>query len=75
MVPNPSRARARTTITQSNPMGVATMTNIRQAAREEEPRGIVISRGSREETTPRFWAYVYSEEPETSDRPSDVKAA
>lgn len=56
-------------------MGVATMTNIRQHARDEEPRGIVISRGSREESTPRFWAYVYGEEPETTERPSDVKAA
>jgi hypothetical protein len=56
-------------------MGANTMTNIRQHARDEEPRGIVISRGSREETPPRFWAYVYREDPETTERPTDDKAA
>ena len=28
----------------------------------DEPMGIVISRGSREETAPRFRAYIWSEE-------------
>ena len=44
------------------------MTDFRQAAVEEEPMGIVISRGSRAEGTPRFSAYVWgqqSAEPET----------
>ena len=31
---------------------------------EQEPMGIVISRGSRAESTPRFWAYVWGPAPE-----------
>lgn len=36
------------------------MTDIRRNANDEEPMGIVISRGSRNEITPRFAAYVWS---------------
>ena len=36
------------------------MTDIRRNAGDEEPIGIVISRGSRNEITPRFAAYVWS---------------
>ena len=35
------------------------MTDIRRTAGDEEPMGIVISRGSRSEITPRFAAYVW----------------
>lgn len=41
----------------------------------QEPIGIVISEGRREEPTPRLTAYVYSIEDETSGEPIDVKAA
>ena len=34
---------------------------------EEEPVGIVISRGSRDEATPRFSAYVWGPGPEEPD--------
>jgi hypothetical protein len=36
------------------------MSDIRQTV-DEEPMGIVISRGSRAEATPRFSAYVWSQ--------------
>ena len=35
------------------------MTDIRQSGVDEEPMGIVISRGSRAESPPRFTAYVW----------------
>lgn len=41
-----------------------------QAELEQEPVGIVISRGSRAEAAPRVWEYVWGpvpDEPETSD--------
>ncbi len=34
---------------------------------EQEPVGIVISRGSRDEATPRFSAYVWGPVPEETD--------
>ena len=37
------------------------MTDIRQTGIDEEPMGIVISRGSRAESTPRFAAYVWGQ--------------
>ena len=37
------------------------MPDIRQNSAEEEPIGIVISRGSRAESPPRFAAYVWSQ--------------
>lgn len=37
------------------------MTDSRQTGIDEEPMGIVISRGSRAESTPRFAAYVWSQ--------------
>ncbi len=39
----------------------------------DEPRGIVISRGSREEPPPTFSVYVWGPAPEPE--PSDSKAA
>jgi hypothetical protein len=50
------------------------MTEVRQQS-TEEPIGIVISRGSRDEAPPRFWAYVYAQAPETNPGPGEVKAA
>ena len=47
----------------------------RQPQEPQEPIGIVISGGPHEEPTPRFTAYVYSIEDETSGEPIDVKAA
>jgi hypothetical protein len=41
---------------------------------EEEPLGIVISRGSREETPPTFSVYVWGPAPEPEPK-SDPKAA
>jgi hypothetical protein len=45
------------------------MTRRRQVTRDEEPIGIVISRGVEEETPPRFSAYVWGqyEEPEPAE--------
>ena len=40
---------------------------------EQEPIGIVISRGSRAEAAPRFWAYVWGPAPETEQ--TEIKAA
>lgn len=45
-----------------------------QAELEQEVVGIVISRGSREEATPRFSAYVWGPVPEDSE-PATVEAA
>ncbi|MEP7344803.1 MAG: hypothetical protein ABI877_06040 [Gemmatimonadaceae bacterium] len=52
------------------------MTTSRQSVQEEEPMGIVISRGSRAEPAPRVWAYVWGPVPE-GDEPTthEVKAA
>jgi hypothetical protein len=51
------------------------MTTSRQDVQEEEPMGIVISRGSRAEPAPRVWAYVWGPVPEGDDSTRDVKAA
>ena len=40
------------------------MAKVRSAEIEQEPVGIVISRGSREEQTPRLTAYVWGPAPE-----------
>ena len=45
------------------------MSDIRQTV-DEEPMGIVISRGSRAESTPRFSAYVWSQ---AGDPPPTLK--
>ena len=37
------------------------MTDVRERRTDEEPMGIVISRGSRAESPPRFVAYVWSQ--------------
>jgi hypothetical protein len=42
---------------------------------EQEPMGIVISEGAREEPTPRVSAYVYSIEDEASGEPIETVAA
>jgi len=51
------------------------MTESRQGVLEEEPIGIVISRGSRAEVAPRVWAYVWGQVPEFESQPPEVKAA
>jgi hypothetical protein len=38
-----------------------------QVELEQEPVGIIISRGTRDEATPRFSAYVWGPVPEDSD--------
>lgn len=42
---------------------------------ENEPIGIVISRGSRAEHVPAFFAYVWGPAPETPDDVREVQAA
>jgi hypothetical protein len=42
---------------------------------DEEPMGIVISRGWQPETTPRFAAYVWAPFPDDDEIESEVKAA
>ena len=46
------------------------MEHIRQETPEQEPLGIVISRGSRAEEPPRFSAYVWSDAPELPSEPA-----
>lgn len=41
----------------------------------EEPMGIVISRGKREDVPPTFWAYVWAEAAEVAEPPAAPKAA
>jgi hypothetical protein len=41
----------------------------------DEPVGIVISRGKRDEPAPAFWAYVWGPVPETELPPTESKAA
>lgn len=50
------------------------MKGIFQPSVDQEPVGIVISRGSRDEPTPVFLAYEWSPAPEPASE-SDVKAA
>jgi hypothetical protein len=48
----------------------------RQKSTEQEPMGIVISRGSREEAVPRLTAYMWAQVDETVPPPRDgAKAA
>lgn len=42
---------------------------------KEEPIGIVISRGKRDEPPPVYWAYVWGPAPEGEVTPSESKAA
>jgi len=51
------------------------MTDIRQNPPDEEPMGIVISRGSREESAPRFAAYVWSQAAENLPAVPEPRAA
>jgi hypothetical protein len=51
------------------------MSEVRQQADQEEPIGIVISRGTRDEAAPRFWAYLYSTAPESGSGKAEGKAA
>jgi len=46
------------------------MTMSRPKVQAEEPVGIVISRGSREEAAPKFWAYVWGPVPEDVEIPA-----
>jgi hypothetical protein len=51
------------------------MTEIRDRRIDEEPMGIVISRGSRAESTPRFAAYVWSEVGDNTPNAPEPRAA
>jgi hypothetical protein len=42
---------------------------------DQEPIGIVISRGSRQEHVPMVLAYVWGPVPEPTDEPRETKAA
>lgn len=42
---------------------------------DQEPVGIVISRGARIEPTPTLFAYVWGPAPEVSDEPREAKVA
>ena len=43
------------------------MTKKQEASRSDEPIGIIISRGSREEPTPIFSTYIWGPAPEVAD--------
>ena len=47
----------------------------RSSQKSQEPIGIVISRGSREEATPVLWAYVWGPAPEQDTDQVAPKAA
>ena len=53
------------------------MKQIRQTREAEEPIGIVISGGARDEVTPRFAAFVWgpAPEPNTAAEPNESRAA
>ncbi len=52
------------------------MEQFSQILADDEPIGIVISRGSRDESVPRFSAYVWSDESEHPPTPIvEIKAA
>ena len=55
-------------------IGVVSMTEIRERRTDDEPMGIVISRGSRAESTPRFAAYVWCQVGDTTPT-SEPRAA
>ena len=46
-----------------------------RVAATEEPFGIIISRGKREEPPPLFWAYVWGPAPEVQDPTGEPKIA
>lgn len=46
-----------------------------QSTQEQEPIGIVISRGRSVLTPPRVSAYIYGEADESAQPPAEVKAA
>ncbi len=53
------------------------MDQLRQAeSSEQEPLGIIISRGPRAEETPRFWAYIWGPVPtsEPAEQPKPAAA-
>jgi hypothetical protein len=50
------------------------MEHTRQEQQEQEPLGIVISRGPRGEQPPRFSAYVWSDAPELPAEPATAPA-
>jgi hypothetical protein len=51
--------------------------SVRQSEYEptDEPIGIVISRGGRDEVLPAFRAYVWGPAPETTEQPAAANAA
>lgn len=51
------------------------MAESRQSTQEQEPIGIVISRGQSVLTPPRLSAYIYGVAEETNEPPVEVKAA
>ena len=51
------------------------MTDIRQTGVDEEPMGIVISRGSRSESRPRFAAYVWCQVGDNAPATEEPRAA
>ena len=51
------------------------MTEIRERRTDDEPMGIVISRGSRAESTPRFAAYVWSQAADITPTATEPRAA
>jgi hypothetical protein len=55
--------------------GVVAMATRKEMSQPSEPLGIVISNGNREEPSPLFWAYEWSEVPEASVPPSKKRVA
>ena len=51
------------------------MKNSTEKSHQDEPVGIVISRGSRAEPAPIFQAFVWGPAPELTPVPQDTKAA
>jgi hypothetical protein len=52
----------------------AVMRKAAESEKESEPVGIVISRGSRDEPTPAFFAYIWGPAPEAEEETTRVIA-
>lgn len=51
------------------------MARVRRIVQEQEPIGIVISRGSRDEAAPTFRLYIWGPAPVEEQLPAETKAA
>ena len=68
---NRSRRRACVRATKTSPRTSYNMKGKQKPTAEQEPIGIVISRGPRNEKAPTFFAYMWAPDPEGDDKGSE----